>query len=756
MLSSADNPDNSQSLRTYRSRRNRPCDYCRKRKTRCDMVAPGLCAKCQKYGATCTFVDEPAKKRRSSGSKSFHKDDHDTHHSRGSFYGKLQSGESSSTVSDEEGSFSKQRPSTSSFLPTPSPPTGPKSFNSNGKEPYLESHEQPPSPIEEEEPSIPLVPPGMGGIALIGLSGDQDPNLLQYFQYDNTEAFSFIKSALRRVSADPDFPVQFLTFADERGSSYKTQTQAQLDKLRKIAGKYEERLLALYFRFIHPLYPIIDKHAFYTSYKEAPNSIDPGLLAGLMALSCWWWKYDAILCVNPMPAGLSTALYEECEISIQRDYKYPTITTIQALLLLLQRRLALDQTALTFSATADMAKLIALAHNLGLHLDCSSWSISPVLKKLRQKLWATIFVMEKWIAANAGRPSLLQWANSTWGVYKSDDPEEQLFVQLNKLTVILDIVCRELYSPRDHVLRVRDQAGTQARVTELLATLKSWYDDLPEDIKDMKQTRGRGEYCRNGTVHLAALTIEVLLFKIRLQPAAFTLNEYRYYRTQGAEVIQRVIKFTSEISHSHLTAYWYSTARLSFSTIAHFVFYYHATSLTTAEHRDTKEFIKKWLWALKILSQGWEEGTGLAKSRLETVFWQGDSLFSKDAPMPSDLNNKLTEPNHTGSSTPIAQSIASSAGTGNASVNNVLTTEYQPSPGMNFGADLGLDDMDQKDFMEVHTDWMNDDEMILLNEDIMPPEKQEEQLNHLLAEIEQGTGEKWDGFFCENLESNYL
>lgn len=493
----------------------------------------------------------------------------------------------------------------------------------------------------EEECDPPLVPVEYDLVTLVGLSGDQDPHLLQYYDYDDRETYAFIKHAIRRVSANEALPVQFLAYNDDRSKKdVNAAVEAQRKRLQQLSGKFEERLLALYFRFIYPLYPVVDKEIFYHDYYYNKEGIGPGLLAGLLALATIWWKYDAVLCVHTMPPNLGSQLFKECSLAIDRDARHPSLSTVQALLLLLQKRLMTDQTAETYATSVDLSRLVAIAHNLGLHIDCSDWTIPPSVKRLRRKLWAHVYIIEKWTSTNIGIPSLLHDENTTNPLFDSTDPADALFVYMGRLTAILDRVVHSFYSVHGRDTEYYEVEAAQKRVDGFFEVLNDWRRSLPEDLSDM-QCSAPGEFCKNGTLHLAALTVEILLFRIRLRPIAFKLPQYKQYRAEALECIQRVAKFTSEITHSHLHAFWHATSRLCFSTIAHFVFYHHMTSTTASEYKETHELLRKWLWALRVLSQGWEEGTGLAAFRVDTVFSLGKSLFappkeSKDEEQPEE------------------------------------------------------------------------------------------------------------------------
>lgn len=569
-------------------------------------VREGLCATCQKLGIECTFKDEPVKRKRA---EKFTIPPTTLNSNGGTSGGNGSGSGSGSHVGPAGAEVHKDRvPAKVEVRPM--------------QPPELEAL------LEETDP--PLVPEGFDSAIVLGLTADQDPFLLDMYNYGTTDhTSSFIKHSIRQVgNVGPGVPVQFLAYRDERN---KQDIEEQRLRITSIAGKFEERLLALFFQFVYPTYPIVDRMQFFRDYYSKRANINPGLLAGMLALSCVWWKYDAELCVHSIPAGLADSLYKECESCVAREIKSPTVATVQSLLLLLQRRLSIEETAETYAMTVEAARLVAVAHNLGLHIDCSNWTISPSSKRIRRRLWAIVGIMEKWTLVNCGSPLLLRPEDTNVGPYESDEPSERLFVHMTRLTDILDIVVRQLYSLKSASsdMEPENLYRTLDKVDALFERLYEWRQKLPPELQDMQRSLP-GDFCRNGTLHLSALTVEVLLHRIRLRPQCMQLKEYGQYRAAASDTIRRVLVFTSEITHSHLHAFWHSASRLCFSTLAHFIYHHHMTSCSVEEYRATHEQLRRWLWALRVLAQGWEEGTGLAKFRLDTIFWMGNNLIKQD------------------------------------------------------------------------------------------------------------------------------
>lgn len=576
--------------------------------------------------------------------------------------------------------------------------------------------------LVDEKTDPPLVPSGFDSAVVLGLSADQDPFLLDMYKYSAEDHTSgFIKHSLREVGdVGPGVPVQFLAFRDERNREDVVQQRV---RITNIAGKFEERLLALFFQFVYPTYPIVDRILFFRDYYTNRTNINPGLLAGMLALSCVWWKYDAELCVHSIPPGLADSLYKECEACVNREIKYPTIATVQSLLLLLQRRLSIDETAETYAMTVEAARLVAVAHNIGLHLDCTNWSISPSSKRIRRRLWTTTCIMEKWTMVNCGSPLLLREEDSNALPYVSDEPSEQLFVCLARVTDILDAVIRQLYSVKSAAAAMKPENlySTLAKVEHLFNTLDKWRKSLPAELQDMQRSLP-DDFCRNGTLHLASLTVEVLLHRIRLRPQCMQLREYGQFRASASETIRRILVFTSEITHSHLHAFWYSASRLCFSTIAHFVYHHHMTSLTSEEFRATHEQLRRWLWALRVLAQGWEEGTGLAKFRLDTIFWMGNGLYKPE--ISNGMNNLPLQQEFEARCQQLAaeQEHQQVSAVTNVSTKNNSPSEVTHHPSRPGSMPMPPSNHNYIDFNALDVDGIFDD--LVINEEIIPSQEQ--------------------------------
>jgi hypothetical protein len=279
------------------------------------------------------------------------------------------------------------------------------------------------------------------------------------------------------------------------------------DAIENVVAPFGPVLVDLYMQFVHPAFPVLDRADFLLAYRSAPtctapssSTLLPPLLAAVYLLGLTWWAKDArTACLDPavsMPnvSMLESLAYRSLEAAMAR----PDLATVQAGILLLQRADG-ESWALT-------ARVVAVAHDLGLHLDASAWQqLAPWERGLRKRVAWALFMQDKWGALRHGRPSHLAAAN--WAVGElthadfeatADDnkddagadaaaPTSLLFNRMVALTIILSDILDTFYSLR----AVRDISAAGKNGTRLVLDrakpiqiqLKDWFTRLPACLR---------------------------------------------------------------------------------------------------------------------------------------------------------------------------------------------------------------------------------------------------------------------------------
>ncbi|KAK1675478.1 fungal-specific transcription factor [Colletotrichum godetiae] len=446
--------------RRYMSKRQRPCDFCRSRKTACRIDQAPPCRLCVSHNRQCTFVEAAAPRKRLLTS--------DDGPNTGD-------GSSSSHVGSRMAASAMTMPSPTQLIPQ-SPDkeldqlnyTGDFNFTTTQSEfeAMFRSPQAPSTPSavcmntprqssSKEEAEY---PPGTNP-QLLGLSGDMDPLLLRHYRFDDHGMFGFKELAIHSVQDQP-VPCQFLISQQsifsrrrqEAGSNYLGVIVNRQELEDIIPAAVGQRLIKLFWDFIQPRWPILS-----ISRPVEPSSSSPYLLAAIYSITLPFALHDDKLSVDvaydkpPYPA-----LAQIINKALIYEVHSPSIAVAQTLLLLALRPSADPLVADTVYRRDILGRLVACATTLGLHLDPSGWSMPDWQKAQRQRLSFCIFAVDTWTACVQGSPTLIHRDNwlitaiehgSSIGSGIRDEDETQLS-QFSAVTEILNSALTSLYSTR--------------------------------------------------------------------------------------------------------------------------------------------------------------------------------------------------------------------------------------------------------------------------------------------------------------------
>lgn len=322
----------------------------------------------------------------------------------------------------------------------------------------------------------------------IGLTNYREPCLLDLHRPDDPTARS-----VRRL----DDLTLFIIHRDRETAS-ETQRIADLDAIEKVVHPLGSSLVNLYFRIIHPSFPILHKKVFLEKYARSYHEFSPPLLAAVYLLALDWSIFDRTLATSSWQPDQSR-LEALALRTMSDDMKRPKISTLQAGLLIQQRT---KNNTWIFTS-----QLIALAHGLGIHIDCSDWAIPEWEKGLRRRLAWALFMQDKWGALVHGKPCLIR-PDEDWDVRpcriedfpetaadEEHDPEgsaevvvgRELFLRHIELSLILTDVLRIFYTAkatrRGGTLEQIGTIGVAELAKPIVMMLREWYAALPEALQ---------------------------------------------------------------------------------------------------------------------------------------------------------------------------------------------------------------------------------------------------------------------------------
>jgi hypothetical protein len=346
---------------------------------------------------------------------------------------------------------------------------------------------------------------------LVGSTSEYEQVLIELGNYHDREEIPVGLSALRKVN-DAAF-----ILSPDAGTRNHGDEIVDLDAIETLVAPHGQALIHLYFRIVHPSFPVLHKKVFLEKYHRTHREFSPPLLAAVYILALNWWTYSSELALLPKPdvPRLEALAFKTINDIIHR----PKLSTIQAGLLLLQRPEG-DSWALT-------TQLTGLGQDLGLHLDCSSWRIPSWERGLRKRLAWALFMQDKWGALMHGRPSHI--TTSDWDVQalqEGDFPENAadendedgsaevekgrtLFCEMIKLTEILGLVLSNFYTLKaEKEFEGRAYEGIRwvlEKAKPIQLSLRQWHSQLPVSLRmesiAMRKLSSTGKLSKLCTTH---------------------------------------------------------------------------------------------------------------------------------------------------------------------------------------------------------------------------------------------------------------
>lgn len=568
------------------TKRTRPCDTCRRRKTKCYTdEKESACVLCKFHGQQCTY-------ERSSG------------------YSSRKRPASQAARADRQSTSSSHGPSSTT------PGTGVEEYDTLPEGTTLLKRTLGLQNLHHSEylgVNNPLNVYGLG--STINL----DPGI----QSDGSIQVRFVHP-LHAFRIVPD--------VDTSGHSQETSVR---DAIEQAVQGHGSDLVSLYFRVVHPAFPILHKEVFLEKHARSYHEFAPPLLAAVYLLALGYWDYSDTLTNKPKPeiAPLKKLAMDSLHSSMERA----KLSTIQACLLLSQCQ-ATDPSYLSSESRLSITpQLIHLAHRLGLHLDAGDWDIPKWEIGLRRRLSWACFIQDKWLAFVQGHPSLIPC--DSWDVnsltaddFPETDEDETagssevekgrlVFMNMAGLTQILSDVMIVLLSPRAQRIMQTEENGLAVmleRIKPLQIRLKDWFSTLPDGLK--MDTAASMKLTSVGYLRLAYLAIEA---GVHRQIALSLLRSMEpdaglafICRNAAKERFSNAVDFLTRLTASHLASFWY----MSSAKCAALIYYYGSlledTALSLEEKDSLRNMLKAYRWTLKVNS---EAGASFAKQAISLI-----------------------------------------------------------------------------------------------------------------------------------------
>ncbi|KAH7115280.1 fungal-specific transcription factor domain-containing protein [Dendryphion nanum] len=491
----ASNSNGSFQNRPYRSHRVPACTRCRSRKIRCHIDIPGEpCLSCRERRLKCQYADAP----------------------KGS--------------PDEDGEVR--------------PPKRPRLSNSEASgEGMMRSLSAPILHKTSMNPSASI---------MLAPHVAEDVDILQRHisKYKTSEGET--SQAYQTLLHDAGNPIVYLSVPRYRTGLLPAigAGKEQLEVIEQIMGPFKREVIDLYFKHLHPHFPVLDKETCVTIQKGPMENVPKPLLCVVYANSYPNWRKSDTLKMHPKPDF--HYIWNKTISAVLEDFLSPSLATVAASVL---DGIGRPSVSIVGNATL-VGRNVALAQTFGLHRDPSKWEISDNEKSTRIRVWWGVLITDYWSSIAYGNPphihkgyydvplptitTLLSPKSTPYQKYAST-----CFVHLCALTQLLGDILAIVY----HI--GPDPATLSASVTHLKSVLNDLESQLPEWLP-LPDRPG------SSNLWFCFLSMRLLLSRVALR-AAVLMHDPSLETTRLAELdtaSAAVLDFILSLGDSQFHDFW--------------------------------------------------------------------------------------------------------------------------------------------------------------------------------------------------------
>lgn len=194
----------------------------------------------------------------------------------------------------------------------------------------------------------------------------------------------------------------------------------------------QEKLIELYFSYVHPVLPVIHKGWFMRNFNTPDNQQSADEKLPTLLLLCVFGVASRYSAVNnpdsPALWAAGTLYIERAREIAHLDHPNSRLSSVQAFLLLTYRSVGLGDMK---SAWMFLGHAVRMAEDLGLHRDVSHFHpngrlrLSDIQVEARKRTWHGCVILDTYISSYIGRPTAIRSKDYDTRGCKEDEIEEK-------------------------------------------------------------------------------------------------------------------------------------------------------------------------------------------------------------------------------------------------------------------------------------------------------------------------------------------
>ncbi|KAH9836896.1 putative transcriptional regulatory protein [Teratosphaeria destructans] len=398
------------------------------------------------------------------------------------------------------------------------------------------------------------------GSLIVGPTVAEDVQILENYLSLGTNTASRPRGYRTVFSANND-PVIYWSVPKRREGLHmaKDPGRSQLEVMEQVLGPAQDELITLFFRFVHPCFPIMDEGMLEDLRERRMKAVSCTLRCWVLMTAVPLWDRSPVLRNWPHPSHAFLA--NQALMSLQEDFMVPGMHTVCAAILdLLARPVKSVANNITVAA-----RTVGLAHSLGLNRDPSSWHATAAEKSLRVRLWWAVLINDHWASLAHGTPPNIISDRydvpipdlATCTPSPTSDEERRALESFRQLCILTEV----LSGPLNLVYSLKTQADTATReLRKAECTLDEWEMSVRHLFDLRPETEPPAGHCSLWLCFLSLkLLIQRLYLRLALLQPAHSAEEEKHYRNgMLRKAALAVLDFVIALEPSHCHEFWFA------------------------------------------------------------------------------------------------------------------------------------------------------------------------------------------------------
>ncbi|KAI0132756.1 fungal-specific transcription factor domain-containing protein [Xylariales sp. AK1849] len=378
-----------------------------------------------------------------------------------------------------------------------------------------------------------------------------------------------------------------------------------------------DELIDAYFRWVHPIVPVINRTLFMKQYQDSKNPPSLLLLQAILLAGSRVCTNPQLMDANGSTTPAALTFYKRAKALYDANYEDDRVTIVQSLILMGWYWEGPEDVTKNVFYWSRVATIVA--QGSGMHRTVESSQLSKADKRLWKRIWWTLFTRDRSVAVALGRPvhinlddsdvemlteeDFIEDESDFANAYPVDPVHVHFFLQYVKLCEIMGLVLSQQYS-----VASKGRQRNAIDLTHSDMTLADWLQNCPKTVYwEMPR-----HHFWSALLHANYYTTLCLLHRAHMPPNTNYPGRFpddssypsRNIAFQAAGMITSIIENLS--AHDELR---YCPAFINYSLFSALIMHvYQMRSPVPSIQQVTHDRIRTCMAALKEVSRVWLVG----------------------------------------------------------------------------------------------------------------------------------------------------